>query len=168
VKLSHTRHGDKGEIRVRLMFTPEVIYKTRQKTSTFSTAGRAMTQIGGMPVGVGKGVVGGVGKVFRRDKQNQSIDSTLDSPTEPPAGQTSQPIGADGTQTPPTGSALFPSASKVTLDAPNNEPGTLRLTIIDAKDISDEGDPVKPYVILRVGDKEQKTKHVGKTTQPEW
>jgi hypothetical protein len=26
----------------------------------------------------------------------------------------------------------------------------------------------KPYVILRVGDKEFKTKHVGKTASPEW
>jgi hypothetical protein len=40
-----------------------VIARSRQKTSTFSTAGRAITQIGGVPLGVGKGVIQGSGAV---------------------------------------------------------------------------------------------------------
>ncbi|CCM00331.1 uncharacterized protein FIBRA_02361 [Fibroporia radiculosa] len=46
------------------------------------------------------------------------------------------------------------------------EPGALRVVIMDAKDMS-TGD-VKPYVIVRVGDKEYKTKHSHKTATPEW
>jgi Ca2+-dependent lipid-binding protein len=177
VKLSNTRHGEKGEIRLRLTFTPQVIYRTRGKTSTFSsatfsTAGRAATQVGAMPItvgkGVGKGVASGVGKVFKKDhaKNGQSVDLGADAVAEPPSGQASQPLVPDG-NSPVTPSTLFPSTSTSTIDTSNTE-GTLRLTIIDAKDISDNGDPVKPYVTVRVGDKEYKTKHVGKTTQPEW
>jgi Ca2+-dependent lipid-binding protein len=177
VKLSNTRHGEKGEIRLRLTFTPQVIYRTRGKTSTFSaatfsTAGRAATQVGAIPMvvgkGMGKGVTSGVGKVFRKDhvKNTPSVDSTMDTPVEPPSGQASQPIGPDGTlQAAP--STLFPSTSTSSIDTSNAE-GTLRVTIIDAKDISDDGDAVKPFVTIRVGDKEFKTKHVSKTTQPEW
>jgi Ca2+-dependent lipid-binding protein len=181
VKLSHARHGDKGEVRVRLTFTPEVIYKSRQKTSTFSTAGRAMTQIGGAPVGAGKSVVGSVGKVFRKDHaKSLSSESYTGNPAlEAPSGQatisTSQPMSQshsrNGSYSPPTGtgsgSALFPTASHSTLDSAD-APGMLRVTIIDAKDVSDDGDAVKPYVNIRVADKEAKTKHVGKTTAPEW
>ncbi|EEB87248.1 hypothetical protein MPER_15483, partial [Moniliophthora perniciosa FA553] len=47
-----------------------------------------------------------------------------------------------------------------------NDHGTLRVTVIDGKDLS-QGD-VKPYAVLRVGDKESKTKHAGKTSHPEW
>jgi Ca2+-dependent lipid-binding protein len=172
VRLSNTRHGEKGEIRMRLTFTPEVIYKTRQKTSTFSsatfsTAGRAMTQIGGMPVGVGKGVAGGVGKVFRKDhvKNSPTMDSALDVVVEPPSGPPPLPNGSPPRQ---AAVAMFPSTSKSSIDTSPAEPGTLRVTIIDGNNVSDDGDPVKPYVTVRVADKEQKTKHVGKTTQPEW
>ncbi|WVF68009.1 hypothetical protein IAT40_002771 [Kwoniella sp. CBS 6097] len=53
------KHGEKGTFRIGLFFQPEIIARTRQKTSTFSTAGRAITQIGGVPIGVGKGVIHG-------------------------------------------------------------------------------------------------------------
>jgi hypothetical protein len=40
-----------------------VIARSRKKTSTFSAAGRAITQMGGLPIGVGKGVIAGGGAV---------------------------------------------------------------------------------------------------------
>jgi len=38
---------------------------------------------------------------------------------------------------------------------------------LDAKDLIG-GSDVKPYAIVRIGDKEYKTKHAGKTVAPEW
>jgi Ca2+-dependent lipid-binding protein len=178
--LSHTRYGDKGEVRLRLTFQPEVIAKSRKNTSTFSTAGRAMTQLGGLPVGGAKGVASGVGKVFRKDhaKGALSVDSG-DSVFSPPAGQASIPVepsmstssnpaSATSTLSVVTAPTAFPSASTASLDGSINEPGTLRVTIMSAKDISADGEAAKPYVTLRVGDKEHKTKHVARTMSPEW
>ncbi|TEB05179.1 hypothetical protein FA13DRAFT_1580256, partial [Coprinellus micaceus] len=44
--------------------------------------------------------------------------------------------------------------------------GTLTVTVVGAKDLASPD--WKPYATLRVGDKEQKTKHTGKTSTPEW
>ncbi|KAF9270554.1 tricalbin [Marasmius fiardii PR-910] len=159
------KEGAKGQIRVRLLFKPEVIIKQRSKTSTFSTAGRAMTQIGGLPVQAGKGVFHGVTGVFKKDHN--------DHPPVPPvpqitSGQASHPIGTSGVVE--AGSEPFPSnGTHDRMDSGGSgsgEPGTLRVVVIDAKDLS-TGD-AKPYAILRLGDKEHKTKHVGKTAHPEW
>ncbi len=50
-----------------------------------------------------------------------------------------------------------------------SEPGVLRVGIIGAKDLPvHEGDMPKPYVVVKIADKEQKTKHAGKTVTPEW
>jgi len=47
------------------------------------------------------------------------------------------------------------------------EHGTLKVLVLDAKDLIG-GSDVKPYAIVRIGDKEYKTKHAGKTVAPEW
>lgn len=60
VPLSSVKHGDKGSVRVRLVFTPRIIAKSRRETTTFSQAGRAMSTVGSVPLGVGKGVGKGV------------------------------------------------------------------------------------------------------------
>ncbi|EPQ61056.1 tricalbin [Gloeophyllum trabeum ATCC 11539] len=168
IPLSSQKHGDKGQVRVRLIFQPEIIAKTRKATSTFSTAGRAMTQIGHMPVGAGKGVIHGVGSVFRSKdhaKQNDGLEG-IDMPNEPAPGQASKPVGADPSAE--MSGAAFPSSASVnSLDA-NGGVGTLRVTVMDAKDLALPGDTPKPYVVVRVGDKEYKTKHAGKTLTPEW
>ncbi|KAL1412655.1 Tricalbin-2 [Vanrija albida] len=56
-----------GSVQLKLLFTPQIIARTRGKTSTFSSAGRTVTNIGGAalgaPVAVGKGLVHGVGAV---------------------------------------------------------------------------------------------------------
>ncbi|EIW86483.1 tricalbin [Coniophora puteana RWD-64-598 SS2] len=169
------KHGQKGEIHVRLLFQPSIIAKSRKNTSTFSAAGRAMTQIGSIPVGAGKGVVHGIGGIFSRDfaKNNHSgkLSDKNDDPPAPPApsGQASQPVGGS---TLGAGGAVLSSASGTpangngAANGPPQQPGTLRVTVLDAKDLST--DDVKPYAIVRVGDKEHKTKHSQKTTTPEW
>ncbi|KAK7064548.1 C2 domain-containing protein [Favolaschia claudopus] len=149
--------GPSGSVRVRLMFLPEIIAKSRKNTSTFSGAGRAMTQIGGMPIHAGKGVIHGVTGVFK--KGHKDDESHLMPAVDVPAGQASHPIGqpdalhADG-------SSLHETV------ASSSEPGTLRVTVLDAKDLS-SGDS-KPYATIRVGDKEYKTKPTHKTATPEW
>jgi Ca2+-dependent lipid-binding protein len=62
LNLVSSKHGEKGKVRVRMVFRPQIITKTRKQTSTFGAAGRAMTQIGALPVGASKGVFHGSSK----------------------------------------------------------------------------------------------------------
>lgn len=159
--LTTSKHGEKGRVRIRLTFRPEIIVKTRAKTSTFSSAGRAMTQLGGLPVSAGKGVFHGVTGVFK--SIGGKDEEVVPAIPEIPAGQASHPISgkSDG-----VGAAPFPSGSTIDgLPGASAEPGTLRVTILDAKDLMPTD--VKPYAVIRLGDKECKTKHV-KTNNPEW
>lgn len=162
IVLTSPKLGEKGRVRVRLMFQPEIIVKTRKNTSTFSSAGRAMTQIGHLPVGAGKGVVHGVTGVFKKSKVKDFGDSDGEGPTiaELPAGQASLPVGASSRSTETLG--LSPGGT----NGYSQESGTLRVTVLDAKDMSTS--EIKPYVVVRVGDKESKTKYSSKTAAPEW
>ncbi|KAF9535478.1 C2 domain-containing protein [Crepidotus variabilis] len=154
IPLSSAKHGDKGQIRVRLVFQPEIIAKSRKSTSTFSSAGRAMTQFGGLPVHAGKGVVHGVAGVFKRkDKNEDDVFGSAPAPIDSQA--TSGVVDAQSM------TATLPSE---TTNGPSL-PGTLRVRVIDAKDLSQTD--VKPYASLRLGDKEFKTKHP-KSSTPEW
>jgi len=186
INLSLGQQGEKGVIRIRLLFQPDIIAKSRKSTSTFSSAGRAMTQIGGLPVEAGKGVLAGVGAagkgitgLFHKDhvKSNgDSYSSPLMVPDvsngapqrelpAPPSGQASQPItGLDQPAAPFSAGAAVPSSNS----AGPSGPGTLRVIVLGAKDLTSGGhDNVKPYVVLRLGDKEQKTKQ-SKTLSPDW
>ncbi|KAF8640747.1 hypothetical protein AX17_000398 [Amanita inopinata Kibby_2008] len=156
------KNGDKGQVRVRLVFQPQIIAKTRKNTSTFTSAGRAMTQLGGLPVTAGKGVlqgvaggVSGLAGVFRRgDRDNESLRDAPTNVQDFATANVSEP-----------GLAAFPTtASTDGASATAQEPGTLRIVIASAELI----DESKAYVVIRVGDKEIKTKHSGKTTHPEW
>ncbi|TFK76782.1 tricalbin [Pluteus cervinus] len=173
IPLKTTKHGEKGHIRIRLVFQPEIIAKTRKNTSTFTSAGRAMTQIGVLPVTAGRGVFQGVTSVFKsKPKDDHDDDGSIVSVgSDLPAGQASQPIQPNAPPGVPAHAqhvaasaplAAFPSSEQVHL---TNEPGTLRVTVLDAKDLPPE---YKPYAVLRLGDKEVKTKHTGKTGTPEW
>lgn len=158
--LTSPKHGTHGQIRIRMLFHPQILAKVRQKTSTFSTAGRAVTQIGALPMSAGKGVFHGVAGVFKRDKDNDEVPAVPDLP----AGQSSHPVGAPASMA--AQSEPFPTG-KPSMDGTSSQPGTLRVTVLDAKDISTN--ETKAYVTLRVGDKEFKTKHMGhKTATPEW
>ncbi|EDR16040.1 uncharacterized protein LACBIDRAFT_227976 [Laccaria bicolor S238N-H82] len=159
LKLFLNKLGEKGQIRVRLVFQPEIIAKSRKNTSTFTSAGRAMTQIGGLPVDAGKGVLRGVAGVFKRGDRDHAETATI---PDVHSGQASQPVGIsdhlEAVSTP------FPSTPPN--EVASNEPGTLRVTVLDAKDFN-TGE-IKPYVVLRLGDKEYRTKHTSKTATPEW
>lgn len=166
VNLSTPKHGEKGRIRMRFVFQPAIIAKSRKNTSTFTSAGRAMTQLGGLPVNAGKGVlhgvaggVAGIAGVFKRGG-DKDLDDTHGVPPELPAGQVSHPVETSDSMQGVT--ASFPSSD----DHVNHEPGTLRVTVLDAKDLSSHD--AKPYATLRLGDKEFKTKHTAKTSTPEW
>lgn len=173
ISLSHQKHGEQGEIRVKLLFTPEIIGRHRTKTSTFSSAGRAMTQIGGLPihgvreVGHGVGKVGGaVGGIFRRDHAKNGSGENDESMTseDPPSTQVSMVQGANG--------MVFPAKDSPVDSVQSHVPSTsgiLRVTVMGAKDLPmHDGDTPKPYVVVRSGDKEFKTKHSSKTVAPEW
>jgi len=169
IPLTTHKHGEKGYIRVNLVFTPMIIAKTRKNTSTFTTAGRAMTQIGGLPVNAGKGVFHGVTGVFKKGDKHHSSDPMGVVPPIPelPSGQASKPLGASTERLDAgynVGSAMAGENGQ-TVGA-NFEPGTLKVTVLDAKDLGDHD--MKPYVLLRCGDKEHKTKHTHKTATPEW
>ncbi|KAJ7785918.1 C2 domain-containing protein [Mycena metata] len=150
--------GPAGHVRVRLMFLPEIIAKSRKNTSTFSNAGRAMTQFGGLPVSAGKGVLHGVTGVFKKGGKEDDHNAPPPVP-DVPAGQASHPIGQ------PDALHADAAMSQENLGT-TSEPGTLRVTVLDAKDFS--CGECKPYATIRLGDKEYKTKPTHKTGAPEW
>lgn len=176
IKLSHTKHGEQGEIRIRMLFTPEIIAKSRKNTSTFSSAGRAMTQIGALPLGAGKGVFHGVekvgnkvGGVFGRDhaKHGAPVETQAASTAAPmpPAGQESVPVPVS----PSNSLNAFPTSAGSEAESMSGEPGTLKVIVVGAKDLmSPDGDAPKAYVVVKVGEKEHKTKHASKGVAPDW
>lgn len=176
VTLSTPKLGTVGEIYVNLLFEPSILVKSRKHT-TFSTPGRAMTQAAGIPLGAGKGLVSGVGiagktvkGVFMRDHNSSSsslvippngyhrdsVDHSLPATSGPSAGLPTSGIVASS---PSSGGSKFP-----------DDYGILKVTVLGGKDLvgASVGDPVKAYVIVKVGEKEQKTKHTAKTLTPEW
>lgn len=159
IKLISPKHGEKGQIRVNLLFTPKIIAKSRKNTSTFTSAGRTMTQIGALPVTAGKGVIQGVTGVFKRGDRDQ--EPTKGIPIPPAPAAQALPVQT-GTGTDQAQSLMNMSVDNV--PAVNQEPGLLRIVVENAT-LSYES---KAYVVLRVGDKEVKTKHSTKTAHPEW
>jgi len=132
-------------------------------TSTFSSAGKALTSIGTLPLDAGKGVIQGVTGAFKKGGDlTKAGTSSLPPVPGQATGQALQPVGQHDSLA--VGAAAFPSANNGS--GGNPEPGTLRVTVLDAKDFTIVD--VKPYVTLRVADKEVKTKYGGKTTTHEW
>jgi Ca2+-dependent lipid-binding protein len=159
VNLTSSKHGEKGEVRLRLVFHPGIVAKTRKQTSTFSGAGRAMTQIGtnigALPLSAGLGVFHGVTGVFKHKEHEEKIpeNSSGESPHVEAVSDNHVPVAA----------ATSPSENGPSTPG---EPGTLRVAVLDAKGLVPHD--IKPYTIVRVGDKEFKTKHTGKTDTPDW
>ncbi|KIY50784.1 tricalbin [Fistulina hepatica ATCC 64428] len=156
------KQSDAGQIRLRLTFRPQIVTKSRKSTSTFSAAGRTMTQLGGLPVSAGKGMFSGVTAVtgVLRKGLGGGEDDSLDPIAEVPAGQASRAVAPEAVA---PEAMTFPTNSA---GPASNAHGTLKVTVIDAKDLSP--DDCKPYTTIRVGDTEVKTKHTGKTATPEW
>lgn len=170
IPLVHDKHGDKGWVRVQLNFQPEIIVKSRAKTSTFSTAGRAMTQVGALPLQAGKGVFQGVTRVFGRGGNHSSDDGSIIDVADMASGQASRPIGAGGIG---VGENVFTGPGQGISGAGGqgngllSEPGIVKVTVLEAKDYNPSGDGLKPYVILKSGDKEHKTSHRPRSTSSE-
>lgn len=187
IPLNTPKHGTKGEVHVNLLFQPAIIAKSRMATSTFSTAGRTMSQVGGLPIGAGKGLVHGIGTagktvkgVFKRDQTASGSKPMLEIPSEElpnaaseelPTTQVSRPADfTDGASTTmPITDALPASPVNGGVRTPHKY-GMLKVTVLGTKDLVGPlaGDSLKPYVVVKVGDKEQKTKHTAKTATPEW
>ncbi len=174
--------GTKGTVTIRVVFKPGFVARTRKtNTSTFSVAGRAVTQVGGLPFNVIKGTAQGVGTVgsktfglLRKNKITEDNETPLASGAvpDPPSTQISQPadmtdaLKASGETSLPIVDSSVPLAKAT----PPTEPGTLKVTVASAKDLigASVGDSVKPYVVLKIGKRECQTKHTGKTVTPEW
>lgn len=55
------KHGSQGSIRIRVVFSPALVIHARRSTSTaISTPARVVTNVGAIPMGVGKGVGKGI------------------------------------------------------------------------------------------------------------
>lgn len=163
VKLA-TKRGEKGEIRLRLVFQPGIIAKSRKPTSTLTT-------IGGLPVSAGKGVLQGVAGVFKHRENNGHQDAAAAAAGASVASPTAIAVLEAARRSTTSLASLengvaAAAAAGTTMTTTVQEPGTLQVTVLGAKDLS-HGD-VKPYVTIRVGDKEAKTKHTQKTHAPEW
>ncbi|KIY68099.1 hypothetical protein CYLTODRAFT_395974 [Cylindrobasidium torrendii FP15055 ss-10] len=157
--LASAEHSGKSRVRVRLLFQPGMVIKSRRRTSTFSSAGRAMTTtmttIGGLPLHAGKGVIRGLtGLVMRRPKEAR----TPAVPPSLPPGQASHPARPGQ------------SASSLHLTASGSNfigVGSLKVTALNAKDFAVE--EARPYLKMRLGNEEFKTTSPnGKTAMPEW
>jgi len=112
-----------------------------------------------------------VSGVFKREKdivKHHADEAALPPVPDLPTAQASQPTRHSDSLA-ENGVIASPG---LTVNAAGNdgtgpsEPGTLRVTILYAKDLFPTD--IKPYVIVRVGGEARKTKHAHKTSTPEW
>ncbi|KAI5991533.1 C2 domain-containing protein [Pisolithus albus] len=159
ITLSLEKHGEKGVVHLRMVFQPEIIARTRKSTSTFSVAGRAMTHIGSLPMEAGRGVLHGVGSIFRRDHEKE-----ISLPSHP---EVFAPATLPATQSLGSGAASRSAESLRAASGAPSDHGVLRVVVLNAKGL--HSTEAKPYALVRVGDKEHKTKHGhSRTSTPEW
>ena len=118
-------------------------------------------------VSSGRAVLQGVASVFKRghseDGHNVSgLGTVPESKVVPDISgtQVSQPVTDEDYVVPVVASGSIGQST-------STDPGILRVSVLDAKDLIG-GQDVKPYAVVRVGEKEFKTKHAGKTVAPEW
>ena len=186
VKLSNAKYGEKGEVRLRLVFNPMIVAKSRKHTSTFSSATRTMTNIGTLPLSAGMGVFHGVTGVFKHKEHEEPVSPSNLSPraipglgvlhgvfkhkehgessSVSPSEQSPHAVEESDNHVPVTATAVATTSSQSGQSA--GEPGTLRVSVLDAKSLVPHD--IKPYTTVRVGDKEFRTKHTAKTDNPEW
>ncbi|KAG9088467.1 hypothetical protein FS749_002138 [Ceratobasidium sp. UAMH 11750] len=168
IKLSSPKHGERGQIQIRMLFRPEIIAKARTKTSTFSTAGRAMTQVGGLPLGAGRSVGRkALGLFGHRDKDESTEELSVPVPAPAVEGNGTANGAAHGGPSGSVGSAAGMAVKPMMSPTPG--PGTLKVTLHRARDLAgiEEGDTAKPFAILKIGDRDHKSKHV-KSNTPDW
>lgn len=166
--LSLEKRGPKGQVTIRMVFQPEIITRTRKSTSTFSAAGRTMTAIGGVPINAGKGVLQGVAGVFKRGNHTDDGHNIVGLGTLPESKVAPDILGPQVSL--PTTDAehlIVPAVSGTNGHSIPSDPGILKVSVLDAKDLIG-GLDVKPYAVIRIGEREFKTKHASKTVAPEW
>ncbi|KEP55097.1 calcium-independent phospholipase A2-gamma [Rhizoctonia solani 123E] len=156
IALSSAKHGEKGIVQIRMVFRPEII------TKFYATAGPAMTEVGGVHLGAGRAMGR---KTSGRDK-----DSSEELHEVPPfAPDTEADAAADGNGA--TNGSVGPASGLAVKPPPLPipGPGALKVTLHRAKGLAgiEEGDVAKPYVIMKIGDKDHKSSHV-KSNTPEW
>lgn len=177
--------GKSGAIRLKMLFKPDYVVRSRQGSSTFSGTFAVPGKVIGAPVkGVGKGAVlvgGGVaragtflGRGFKRRKSrgaNGAEDFERDETSSPKLSVEDTPMisveGADGNSTPADsknhnrhrswGAQSF--ASGVGGAPGGGEQGTASLTIVSASGFS-PGTNVRVHVKLAGGKEVHKTKHI--------
>ena len=117
-------------------------------------------------VSSGRAVLQGVASVFKR---GQSEDGHIVSGlgTVPESKVVPDISGTQLSQPVTEGEHVVLVSSGTNVQSTSTDPGILRVSVLDAKDLIG-GQDVKPYAIVRVGEKEFKTKHAGKTVAPEW
>jgi hypothetical protein len=152
-----------------MVFQPEILMKSRKATSTFSPAGYAMAAIGSAPINAGKGVLQSVVGVLKRGMDSEDEHNFF--------GWGSQPQPSVAVSDIPVIQVFKPFEDGERLGVPTapdtdgysapTEPGVLRVSILDAKDLIG-GPDVKPYAVVRIDEREFKTRHPGKTVTPEW
>ncbi|KAH9081855.1 tricalbin [Lactarius deliciosus] len=151
--LSSEKRGNKGQVSISMVFQPGIIVKSRKNTSTFSAAGRTMTAYWKRTSQRGEKDSDDGHSLFGLGAQPEHKAVIADNP----GTQVSQPLGDEER----LGVPAVTSSGVIGHNAPL-EHGTLKVSILDAKDLIG-GPDVKPYAIVRIGEKEHKTKHAGKT-----
>ena len=92
------------------------------------------------------------------------------SPTKSTATEVREPDQISTYTASEDNAVLFPSAAAGIDSASVLTSGSLRIVVLGAQDgiFAGTSEHIRPYVVVKVGDKEQKTKHIGKTTNFDW
>jgi hypothetical protein len=173
--------GKSGVLRVRMLFTPDYVTRTRQGTSTlagtFSVPGRIVTGVAGVPLKGGAAVAGavghGVGKgasfLFRgfrgkKDEEDSSDEerNSADVPVITTEGPSEAKAAANGGTSPlhHTRTKSVGASSVHSAIIPGASSGTASFTIVSASGFPPSADI---YITVTQLHSEGKGKQVGKT-----
>lgn len=124
--LRHPKYGQKGEIKLCFVFTPQIVARTRKSTSTFAVGQRAMTSVATLPFGATKTFAHGIGSVGGKAKglfggtRSKTIDESdevtgfsIPVPQLPPKDNNGAPIGPAPTGPPTNPSMLEPPSGQI-------------------------------------------------------
>jgi Ca2+-dependent lipid-binding protein len=151
--LHSPKFGEKGRLRIKMNFRSEYLVKPKKPAQMTFYATKTMTQLT---------------SVFKKERDfmkptiTNDGSSVLGLPAEQasPAAEQLDPLVPN--------SVGFPSSYSDHGSSEENKPGqgTLKVTVLEAEHLALHD--VKPYVTMRLGDKEVKTKPAGKVEKPEW
>ncbi|KAL2270903.1 hypothetical protein VTJ83DRAFT_274 [Remersonia thermophila] len=166
--------GKSGVLRIRLLFTPDYVTRTRQGTSTltgtFSVPGRIVTGVAGVPLKGGAAIGHGVGKGasflirnLRGKKDDDSSDESAAGSMEIPQITTEAPesssTAVNGGSTGHNRTKSISASSVHSAIIPGAASGTASFTIVSASGYATSSDVYVTVTQVRDG----KTKAVGKT-----